>query len=274
MAIKILSAHGSEQNLGINGAVGDQLQTSTPDTSGEIRIMDFYVDPLGWYVMRAKEEKERKAIAEAAEIAANNKHVGYGQDNRGGVVAYGVDSNIDVNGDCSSIARACCRYAGFDPGNFYTGNQVAVLSASGHFLSVMDFDTMSESDLLPGDILVTKKKKHTITIISVDAKASNKEEQKETSVSVNVDIDDAITLIAKDVINGDYGNGHTVRAKKIYEKIRAYVNEGEAACLAAKNGYAIVAYYVIQGNFGNGHEKRKTAIYELVRARVNELAEG
>ena len=71
MAIKILSAHGSEQNLGINGAVGDQLQTSTPDTSGEIRIMDFYVDPLGWYVMRAKEEKERKAIAEAAEIAAN-----------------------------------------------------------------------------------------------------------------------------------------------------------------------------------------------------------
>lgn len=66
--------------------------------------------------------------------------------------------------DCSSLVRACCIQAGFDPGNFNTSAEVSALKASKRFMEPIT--VKSGTKLCNGDILVTKTKGHTVVVIS------------------------------------------------------------------------------------------------------------
>lgn len=96
--------------------------------------------------------------------------------------------------------------------------------------------------------------------------------QVSDNTNVSGDLNDAISTIAKYVINGEYGNGHEKRSSEIYQDVRNLVN-GKNGTKITKldSALKIVANEVKKGTFGNGHEKREKAIYELVRDKVNEL---
>lgn len=90
--------------------------------------------------------------------------------------------------------------------------------------------------------------------------------------NVSGDLNLAISTIAKYVIKGTYGNGHTTRANAIYDDVQKLVN----GRTIKKTGDLLkalktVAKEVKRGAFKNGHDIRKKTIYELVRDKVNEL---
>lgn len=102
------------------------------------------------------------------------------------------------------------------------------------------------------------------------------EDDKEVSDNTNVsgDLKSAISIIAKYVIKGVYGNGHTTRANSIYDDVQKLVN-GRSIKKTGDLLKALktVANEVKKGTFKNGHEYREKTIYELVRDKVNELCD-
>jgi len=96
--------------------------------------------------------------------------------------------------------------------------------------------------------------------------------QVSDNTNVSGDLNDAISTIAKYVINGEYGNGHEKRSYEIYQDVRNLVNgKNGTGIKELDKALNVVANEVKKGTFGNGHEKREKAIYELVRDKVNEL---
>lgn len=157
MTVIIGSARSDERGLLSGGQAGDQ-------TGKEVSIQNFYVHKKGWYILRPISITVADRLADAMTIACNNANIGYDQSNRLGVVKNGVGSTVKTEADCSALVRACCNYAGFDPGNFTTANEVDVLLASGKFLNVIPY---SEGiPLYTGDVLVTKTKGHTAIVVS------------------------------------------------------------------------------------------------------------
>ena len=156
MAIKIGSARQDERGKLTGGKVGDQ-------TGFEVSEQAFYVHKKGWYVLRPKSIEHAMGIAERMHTACNNPNLGYDQNNRGGVLKYGIDTKTKTECDCSALVRACIKEAtGKDPGNFTTSNEVTILSASGLFEKV--FAYTSKTILCTGDVLVTKSKGHTVIV--------------------------------------------------------------------------------------------------------------
>lgn len=98
--------------------------------------------------------------------------------------------------------------------------------------------------------------------------------QVSDNTNVSGDLNLAISTIAKYVIKGTYGNGHTTRANAIYDDVQKLVNgrniEKTGDLLKALK---TVANEVKKGTFKNGHEYREKTIYELVRDKVNELCD-
>ena len=88
--------------------------------------------------------------------------------------------------DCSSLVRACCIQAGFDPGNFNTSAEVSALKASKQFMEPIT--VKSGTKLCNGDILVTKTKGHTVVVVSGNPRQTA---QNNASVS-SVKVDDAL----------------------------------------------------------------------------------
>ena len=163
MAMKVGSARIDENGKISGGAAGDQ-------TGKEVMIQDYYMHTKGWYMLRPKSVDDANKIAQAMTDACANNNIGYDQGNRLGVITqlkkYGSMKKIAVKteADCSSLVRGCCMEAGFDPGNFTTANEVAVLKASGKFKDPEEI--ISSSMLYNGDILVTKTKGHTVVVTS------------------------------------------------------------------------------------------------------------
>lgn len=87
-----------------------------------------------------------------------------------------------------------------------------------------------------------------------------------------------IDEVAKEVINGKYGNGE--ERKRLlganYDRVQKRVNELLSSDTSTKLDYNDIVNRVIKGEFGNGHEVRKPKIeslgydYEKVRQMVNE----
>lgn len=126
-----------------------------------------YTHSKGWYIIRPKDIITANNIAKAMKIACNNKHIGYDQYNRLGVIAYGVDTTKDTECDCSSLVRACIKKAtGIDVGNFTTANEKAVLLRSGLFEKPIAYINQRITPVYNGDILVTKSKGHTVIAVS------------------------------------------------------------------------------------------------------------
>ena len=82
---------------------------------------------------------------------------------------------------------------------------------------------------------------------------------------------DAYYKCAMDVIRGRYGNGHDVRKKAIYEKVRAEVNKNVIEGKFTGGYISDIAFDVINGYHGNGHDNRAESIYKLVREWVNKI---
>ena len=163
---KFGSARISEKGT-ITGNPGDS-------TGKEVAVENFYMSSQGWLCFRPVSDTVADAIKTAMLEACANDNIGYSQtgsgyNGRSGVIlalkVYGriKDIKVKCNADCSSLVRACCIQAGFDPGNFTTANEPDRLTATGQFET--PFKVKSESDVREGDILVTATKGHTGVIV-------------------------------------------------------------------------------------------------------------
>ena len=164
MAIIIGSSRSDEHYKYSGGAAGDQRQSTSPDFKGEVSMQNFYLHSKGWYVLRPKDPTTAEKMAALMKTACNNKHIGYSQSDRYGVIKAGINTTTNVNCDCSSLVRACVKEAsGKDPGDFNTASEVSVLTKSGLFEPAVAYG--SNTKLCNGDVLVTKTKGHTVIVV-------------------------------------------------------------------------------------------------------------
>lgn len=164
------SARIDENGHATYGKAGDQ-------TGKEVSTQEWYIHSKGWVTLRAKDPEKRKKIAYAMRRACDNPHIGYDQIqrytaydwckyNNGGNYDPG-SITVNVETDCSALVRLCMAYAGIFVGDFYTGNEVEVLMATGAFEKLTSNKyTVIPDYLMEGDIQVTKQTGHTIVILN------------------------------------------------------------------------------------------------------------
>ena len=179
------------------GKPGDQKQITTPDYKGEVRLQKFYVSDKGWIVERLKSAKQAVKAAKLMIKACNNKHIGYNQDDRYGVIREGVKTSVDINCDCSSLVREILReVTKKDIPDFNTENEVKVLDATGLFMPPITYT--DKTTLYDGDVLVTKTKGHTAMIVSGLSRENPFTEPKRDVTSVaNADAHNCDNYICK-----------------------------------------------------------------------------
>ena len=169
MSLVVGSARIDENGHISGGKPGDQ-------TGNEVSTQAYYVHSKGWYCLRPKSTTVANAIAEAMLQGCRNNNIGYCQGHRSNVIEQlrkvGKLSKISVKteADCSSLIRACCIQAGFDPGNFNTSSEVSTLRATGQFMDKIA--VTSKTELFNGDVLVTKTKGHTVVVVSGNPRRS------------------------------------------------------------------------------------------------------
>lgn len=161
--IKVGSARIDENGKLSGGAAGDQ-------SGSEVSTQAYYMHSKGWYLLRPKEVSDANAIAGSMQAACDNNNIGYCQGHRTTVMTmlkkYGSMAAIKekTEADCSSLVRASCIEAGFDPGNFNTSNEAACLENTGKFEKRVA--VTYSTTLYNGDVLVTKTKGHTVIVTS------------------------------------------------------------------------------------------------------------
>lgn len=169
MSLIIGSARHDENGRYSGGKNGDQDGT-------EVSTQTFYMHSKGWKVLRPKSIDIAAKLAKAMLDACNNNNIGYDQNDRNlisSVRKYGSIAAISVrkDTDCSDLVRACVyQAAGVDTGDFYTGNEAAVLSKTGLFEKPAEVTTSTV--LYNGDVLVTKTKGHTVIVVSGRSRSS------------------------------------------------------------------------------------------------------
>lgn len=167
MSVKIGSARIDENGRASGGMAGDQ-------TGREVAEENWYRHPLGWILIRAKTAAMREKLARNMEAACDNPYIGYDQSQNTSlwnvVKGYAYDCakvRTACETDCARLVRVCCWYAGSKPKDFYTASEVDALKATGDFdILTADKYTKTSSNLMRGDILVTKTKGHTVIVLS------------------------------------------------------------------------------------------------------------
>ena len=140
---------------GVNGAKGDQ-------TGREVMIQPWSQGGFWQYVFRPKSEADAKQIATAMTAACGNNNIGYSQADRLSLYNLAKANGWKLgkvgkcNCDCSSLVAVCCNAAGITvPATMYTGNEKAVLEATGKFTTYSSTTyTHAENKLRSGDILL------------------------------------------------------------------------------------------------------------------------
>ena len=200
----MISNCGHDENGRYSGGkAGDQTGT-------EWQVINWYSRP--WKcVLRHPNAKVRAMIASMAKAAAVNNKIGYCQSHRGTFWTNLADSNFDpaqitvaCEADCSSGVAAIVKGAGYRLGidalkkvstACYTGNLRAALKAAGFEVLTESKYLTSDAYLLEGDILLNDNA-HVATNLTTGSKASK---TSAPSKSINE--------VAKEVINGKWGNG-------------------------------------------------------------------
>jgi hypothetical protein len=193
-----------ERGKATGGKAGNQKE--------ELRIRKFYVHSKGWVILRAKDAKVRRLIADAMRAAVANRKIGYDQNQRTTLYNYvkqfGFDpsrADIPVETDCSALVRVCVLYAfrkcGImtDVSNFRTVNQRAALMATGQFvaLDTKEYTSNTRGDyLLEGDIAVTKTQGHTVVVLN-DGKRASAGAQADKPVLRKGDKGSAVTALQR-----------------------------------------------------------------------------
>ncbi|MCD8085450.1 MAG: peptidoglycan-binding protein [Clostridiales bacterium] len=236
--IYVGSARHDENGTYTGGAAGDQLQTSsTNDTAGEVSMQKMYTHSKGWYILRPKEAGGADKLAAAMKLACNNANLGYDQGGRGGVITNGIDSAVKTECDCSSLVRACVKYAlGTDPGNFTTLTEAATLADTGLFEEKTAYTSQTATPVYNGDVLVTKTKGHTVIVVSGNPRSTTTtttEEAHDMDTLRNGDTGQQVTVLQK-LLNqmgssltedGDFGS-KTEAAVKSYQKKQGLTQDG------------------------------------------------
>ena len=164
MAVTIGNARISEHGT-VNGTRGDQ-------TGKEVMEQNWASGGTWSYVFRPKNVTVAQKIATAMKQACSNNNIGYSQSDRlslnnlASQNGYQLNKVGKCNCDCSSLVAVCCRAAGVmvSP-SMYTGNESAVLRATGQFDVYNGTDyTRSDSRLRTGDILL--RSGHTAIVTS------------------------------------------------------------------------------------------------------------
>ena len=221
MPVYIGSARIDERGKISGGAAGDQ-------TGKEVSYQAWYLHSKGWVVLRAKDTEIRNKIAYAMKAACDNNKIGYDQYNRLGlyeaVKNYGFDPAkcvVLTETDCSALVRVCVCYAsGKNIPNFNTSSELSVLKATGLFdVYTDDAHCKSSSNLLPGDILVTKTKGHTVAVISVPNTNSDDGSLKRGSKGTKVkELQTKLNKVGNNlVVDGSFGSA-TEKAVKEFQK--------------------------------------------------------
>ena len=254
----MISNCGHDENGRYSGGkAGDQTGT-------EWRVINWYNRP--WKcVLRHPNADERAMIASMAKAAANNNLIGYDQSQRGTFWTNLADSNYDparitvaCEADCSSGVAAIVKGAGYRLGidalkkvstACYTGNLRAALKAAGFEVLTESKYLTSDAYLFAGDILLNDNA-HVATNLTTGSKASG---TSAPSKSINE--------VAKEVINGKWGNGsdRTNRLAAAGYDAKAVQNEvnrilkGNAT--TPSKSINEVAKEVINGKWGNGSDR-------------------
>lgn len=165
--IKIGHAYSDENNKARGGSSGDQ-------TGKEVLIQNWYNRTNSWNtVFRAKDVSIAEKIAKTIEQACLNDNIGYNQSQRTTLYEQAKKLRWDLSKitkkcdcDCSSLVAVCVSAAGIKVNkNMYTGNQKAVLQATGKFEILTDYKYLTKPDYLKrGDILLGPG--HTAIVIS------------------------------------------------------------------------------------------------------------
>lgn len=222
--VLIGSARQDENGRYAGGAAGDQ-------TGKEVSTQEFYKHSKGWYVLRAKSAEVAAKLASAMQAACDNRNIGYDQGQRLDIInqlrKYGSIGGITVKteADCSSLVRACCIEAGFDPGNFTTSDEVAALAGTGYFEPKAS--VASAAQLREGDILVTKTKGHTVIVVYTGSSMSRQTIRRGSKGADVLYLQKR--LVAKGYyvgeIDSDFGN-QTENAVKAYQDEHGLVTDG------------------------------------------------
>ena len=82
-----------------------------------------------------------------------------------------VTKNVET--DCSALVRVCVNFAGITVGNFRTTDEASVLMKTGAFDKFTDdLHCKKSTNLLRGDILVTKSQGHTVVVLTDGSNAA------------------------------------------------------------------------------------------------------
>lgn len=201
-----------------NGKAGDQ-------TGREVCIRSWYNRPWN-VVIRFKDPDMREKCAIAMEHAASNDFIGYDQNQRNSLLSAVRKLNYDpknaskpVETDCSALVTLACIYAGIaEEALVKSGNSATTstlksrLKATGEVEIFTSKEYTSKTDkLLRGDILLYEGH-HTAVVVT--------DEQPKKSA----------TEIAREVIQGKWGNGAVRKAKLqaagySYEEVQAEVKK-------------------------------------------------
>lgn len=220
--------HASISETG--GAGLDGKAKAGDQTGKEVCVRSWYSKP--WNIMlRYPDRNIASKAAEAAVKLANSNLVGYDQSERNTLykalkaVNFDVDAYIKTGkkteSDCSSFVYAV--YACFIPG-MRSDRNAPVTSTMRNIYKKWGFDVLTDSEylngnnLINGDILV-KEDEHTV----IATEPTNHTPEPTTS-AYNATVENAIDVMARDVIAGHWGNGND-RKEKLYSAVQTRVNE-------------------------------------------------
>lgn len=243
---KISNSGKDEKGKYTGGKAGDQ-------THEEWNIRDWYDRPWS-VVLRHPDQEVRNLIAELAEKAANNDHIGYDQWERTTfwkqLEASGYDPaniTVDCESDCSAGVAAIVKAVGFlkgidklknVPETMYTGNERKNLKNAG-FEAITDSNYLrSDANLVRGDILLYHNSKsgsgHTAIYLSNPVEIQNGGK--------------SVYDLALEVIAGKWGNGDERKSKLEsagynYQEVQNKVNDilGTSKPAPSYSTYEVIA---------------------------------
>ena len=177
MAVKVGSARSDERGKITGGKAGDQK------SGREVSTQTWYKHAKGWRVFRCIIPEARPLIAKFMKQACDNDNIGYDQYQRTGKgslrsllakFSYSIKSvSSKCETDCSALVNDCITCALRELGrndkipNFTTSSEAKVLLNTGLFVELTGSKYTDKPDFLAaGDVLVTRKKGHTVIVLN------------------------------------------------------------------------------------------------------------
>lgn len=260
--IIIGSARIDENGKATGGVAGDQKQTASNDFKGEVSMQEMYKSSKGWWIFRLKNIAHANAVASAMKRACNNKNIGYDQNGRTGILKHGTNTTVKTEADCGTLVRQCIKEGtSTDVGEFYTGNQPDVLDKSGLFEERIEYISQEKTPVYDGDILVTKKKGHTVIVVSGNPRIAPAQKlyRVQTGAYSNKDNADArykaVKNVGFDVCMVKSGGLYKVQvgAYKVKEnaekQLEIIEKAGFDACITTKGGESVQVEEYTQEEF-------------------------